>query len=486
MIRASILAATLLASLVVPSTAARACPQDQKSPSPLFGQSNLDKLGKLVRNYYGFVEKDELGRANKELQKLIEEAATIGKAAKLADPLLALDDWREIVRRGLTVEKPSANITGKGELKLVDIPSPIDQSSDKKELDGIFDNRLKAYVSVPNDFAKVAYPIILGLHPTTDEVRAAKDLTKAKAIDERVKAWATATYSKELLKKAIVICPVMDVALRGSDNVSWSRPRWDSDNGALWAFKALAEIVFKNANHDPSRIFVDGSGEAAAAALLFCARFPGVQTGAIVRGAPPQQIDFANCRGTPVLFVGAETKAFHDQWAGQEGFVVEHHESIDDATLGAWLTAHPKEYAPAKVAIETNEFAYAASFWVRVTDQDSTKETLRFRLDAAIDREKNEITVVTSEKVRGFELFLNDRLVDLSKPVKVMHRYEVKLDEATASETEKAAAKEKEKESLRFSGPLKRILEDTLNWAYYRPFSNTGEVYVANLRIDLG
>ncbi|MBM4015166.1 MAG: hypothetical protein FJ293_09430 [Planctomycetes bacterium] len=488
MIRASILGVALLGGLATAALpAAGTLPFEKEELQTLFGTSNQEKLGKMVRTYYAHIEKEELQKANKELQKLIEEAGKVAKTAKIADPLLAIEDWREIIRRGLMVEKPTAAIVGRGDLKVAEMESPIDTRANEKELTGIFNNKLKAYISLPNDFAKVAYPVILALHTTIDEVKSAKDLTKAKAIDAEVKAWATATFSKELLTKAIVICPVMDIALRGSDNVSWSRPRWDSDHGALWAFRALSEFIFKNVNHDPSRIYVDGTGEAAAAAMLFCARFPGVLTGAIVRGAPPQRIDFEkNCRGTPVLFVGDAGKSFHDEWAGKEGLVLAHHPTIDDATLIQWLTDHPKEYSPTKVGIETSDFVYAAGSWFRVTDQDATRETMRFLIDAAIDREANEVTVVTSEKVSGFEIFLNDRMLDLSKPVKVIHRYVVEIDEATASDEAKAAASEKMKDVVRFNGPVKRILEDTLQWAYLRPYSNTGEIYVASIRVDLG
>ncbi|MSR47432.1 MAG: hypothetical protein EXS13_10270 [Planctomycetes bacterium] len=441
-------------------------------PASVLGASNLDKFAKMVRTYYADLANDNWKNANKELTKLVAEVGKVSKAAKIADPLLALDDWRAIIQRGLTLEKPSATITGRGELKLVDIPSPIDTGDYEKELSGVFNNRLKALVSVPNDFAKVAYPVILGLHPTDDEVKSAKDLTKAKAIEEKVRDWATATYSKALLAKAIVICPIMDVAVRSKDNVSWSRPRWDADNGVLWALTALSECIFKNANYDSSRIFVDGSGSGSAAALLFCSRFAGFQTGAIVRGGAPERIDFANCRGTPILFVGAESKGFHDEWSGQEGFAIEHLDALDDATLTAWMTAHPKDFAPKKVAIVCDELKFAASYWLRVTDEDATLEKIGLKIDAAIDSEKNEITVVTNEKVKSFDLFLNDRLIDLAKPVKVIHRY--------------AAEGDAVKERVRFNGPLKRILEDALKWSYSVTFCNTGEVYVASISVDLG
>jgi hypothetical protein len=321
------------------------------------------------------------------------------------------------------------------------------------------------------DFAKVAYPVILALHPMDEEVKSLKEMKKSAKIVDEVEAWAKATYSKELLAKAIVIAPVMDLALRSADQVSYLRPRWDSKEGATWAIRALSQIVFPNANHDARRLFVDGHGSGAMAALLYCAQFPGTQTGCIVRGPPPQKIDFENCAGTPILFVGEATKSFHAEWKGKEGFVLEHKDSIDDAALVQWMADHPKQFSPLRVSLRTDRVEFASSFWLRVTYEDRTKEKLPIVADAVIDREKNQVTVVTNERVKGFEIYLNDELLDLSKEVRVVHRQ-------SGGEAESAVVE-------RFKGVIKRVVEDTLVWAYKRPYSNVGDVYVACVSIEL-
>lgn len=484
MIRASFLGLASFPIGLAMATVAALAPLHGQDTAPTIGAGNFDKLAKLARNYYGFFDREELVKANKELVKLIDESGKAAKSTKVAEPLVAVGDWREILRRGLMVEKPTVNISWRADLRRADVPSPIDLSDDLKVLEGVFDNKLKAFVSLPADYAKVAYPVIIGLHPMDDEVKAAKDLTKSKVIEEKVKAWAGATYSKELLAKAIVICPIMDLALRGSDNVSFSRPRWDSDTGALWVFRSFSEIISKNANFDPSRIYIDGHGSGATAALLFCARFPGAQSGAIVRSTPPQQIDFGNCLGTPVLFVGGETKEFFETWKASEGFKLEQHDALDDAALLAWMTANPKEFAPRKVVLETQDIRYASSFWLRVSAEDPTKEKLPIKINAIVDPQKNEITVVTNEKVLGFEIYLNDAMLDLGKPVRVLHR--LVPDEKVAGADGAAEGADAPKESERFNGTVKRVLEQTLQWAWFRPFCNTGEVYVAMISVELG
>lgn len=484
MIRASFLRLVAIPLGWAAATAVALAPLHAQEQAPTLGAANYDKVAKLVRGYFGFYEKDEFNKANKELIKLLEETSKLAKSAKIAEPLGAVDDWREIMRRGLMVEKPTVNISWRADLRRADVPSPIDLSADEKELAGAFDNKLKAFVSVPTDYAKVAYPVIIGLHPMDDEVKAAKNLTKSKAIEEKVKAWATATYSKELLAKAIVICPIMDLAIRGSDNVSFSRPRWDSDEGALWIFRSFSEIISKNANFDLRRIYIDGHGSGASAALLLCARFPGAQTGAIVRGTPPQRIDFGNCLGAPVLFVGADSKEFHDTWKGNDGFVLEHHDALDDATLLAWMAAHPKEFAPKKVVIETQDLRCAAGYWLKVSGEDPTLEKLSVKINAVVDREKNEVTVVTNEKVLRFEIYLNDALLNLDKPIRVLHR--LVPDAKPAAGADAPTEAEGAKETERFNGTVKRVMEQTLDWAWFPPFSNTGEFYVAMIAVELG
>ena len=439
------------------------------------GAGNLDKLVKSTRAYYGFLDQELLVKANKEFDKLLEEVGKITKAQKIADPMLALDDWRQVVGRGLMLEKPSVNISWNKDLRLATLPEDLSPkfrtSAEVKELGGVFDNKLKAFVSVPQDYAKVAYPVILALHPNPGEVKALKDMRKSSEIQKEVLAWAQATYSKELLGKAIVVVPVMDVAIRSSDSVSFTRPRWETDEGAEWAIKGLNQIVFSNLNHDPRRIYLDGSGTAAVAALSYCAQYPGMQTGAIVRGEPPQRIFFENCIGTPILFVGEPTKSFYEEWKGKEGFVVEMKDALDDASLLQWMADHPKDYSPDRIRLQAERIRFASAYWFRVTDEDATKEKLPFVVDAIVDREKNQVTVVTNEKVKSFEIYLNDDLLDLSKEVRVVHR-------SSGAETDLP-------ETERFKGVLKRGVEDTLKFAYYRPYCNVGEIYVAVIAVQL-
>ncbi len=485
----ALLAGVLILGLAARQEGGEAAPaKGSAAPEVSLGAANVEKLAKMVRSYYGFRDADQspgsIQKAKKDLDKLIDETAKVAKAAKVVEPMLALNDWREIVRRGLVVEKATVNVSWRGDLRLLTLTeeqTPFASRGDPKELQAVFDHRLKVFVSVPVDFSKVAYPVLLGLHPMDDEVRALKDMKKSKPIVDEVEKWAKTTYSKEILAKAIVVVPVMDVAMRSADGVSYTRPRWDTDEGAEWAFRALSEIVFKNLNYDARRIFLDGQNTGAMAALLYCAQYPGLQTGAIVRGRPPERINFENCIGTPILFVGKESQSLYDEWKGKEGFVLDLpveqgddgmkvKEALDDATLLAWMAAHPKQFAPRRILLRTDRREFASSYWFCVTEEDRAQEKLSLVADASIDRDKNQISVVVNEKVKAFDLYLNDEMLDLSKEIRVVYR-------RTGGASE---APEKERKEV-----VKRSVEDALDWAYRRPYCNTGDVYVGSVSVVL-
>jgi poly(3-hydroxybutyrate) depolymerase len=466
--------------------------QKEKPPAPAasLGASNIDRISKLVRLYYAELDAahPDPKKVKKALEKVLDETGKAAKSQKLADPLLAIDDWRDILRLAFKLEKPAVPDTaaGRGELKKVTIDSPLDPKADAKELGAVFDRKLKALISVPPDFAKVPYPVILALHPTESEVgKGLSSMKKGKEIEDAATAWATATYPKDVLAKAIVLVPILDAVKRGEDGISFSRPAWDSRDGVDWAMKALQEVVLKTLNFDFRRIFIDGSGSGAAAAVDFCANYPGLQTGAIVRGPLPLDPDFEsrfeNAAGTPILFVGGDkkedklvpyAKPLLDKYASVEGFssFLVQKDALDDATLLGWVNDHPKVFAPKRIKLKATEAAYAESYWLVVKEYDTNLEKDPIFIEAVADREKNEITVVTNKKVKAFEVFFNDDVLDLSKELRILHRRTD--DQAEPKEL--------------FKGLLKRVTQDALDNYYFRPYCNTSEVYVASKALETG
>jgi len=395
--------------------------------TPTLGAANVERLATMVRTYFAEIDADQWAKARKSVAQLVDAAGKAAKATKVADPLLALDDWREIVRRAAAGDGPSLSAGyGRGVLKEVSIESPIDPKADAKELKEVFDLRLKALVSVPPDFAKVACPVLVALHPAEREAgRSLAKMRKSKEIDAAARAWAAATYSKELLARAIVVVPILDCVERGRDAISFSRPAWDSDEGAKWAFHALGEFVLRGVNHDARRIFIDGSGSGAAAALDFCTLFPGLQTGAVVRGAllfdAAFEVRFENAMLASILFVGRDGTVFFEKFAAAGGFALTRKETLDDAALLAWIGDHPKTIAPTRIRLRAADLDHAGSYWIQVIEADRNFENEPILVEAVADRAKNQITLFTNRKVTTIRVFLNVDLLDLFREVLILH-----------------------------------------------------------------
>ena len=117
----------LLASLSIPTQGTP--PKDKPAaPTASLGDSNIDRISKLARAYYTEldVQHPDPKKVKKALEKLIDETGKSAKAQKIADPLVNVDDWRELLRLGFTLEKPPVAVSWRGELKKVSIDSPID------------------------------------------------------------------------------------------------------------------------------------------------------------------------------------------------------------------------------------------------------------------------------------------------------------------------------------------------------------------------
>jgi hypothetical protein len=303
-------AATLVAVLGGSIFATRGATQGSGGDKPAgasvtLGASVKDSFEKLARAYY--VLREDPPKAKKPLEKLVAEVAKTAKAQKIAEPLLALEDWREILQAALVPDKPAVSINSH-KLDKFSIPCPLASKADAKEMKNAFDGKMKVLVSVPADAQKVQYPVIIGLHPAEMETKSLANLRSYKEIGDAAKQWATATYSKDVLAKAIVVVPILDFIKRSEDAISFTRPSWNSDEGKGYIINALNEFVRYAINYDPRRIYLDGAGSGAAAAADFCTLFPSLVTGAIVRGPVPADEQFAerfeNALGVPMLFVG--------------------------------------------------------------------------------------------------------------------------------------------------------------------------------------
>jgi len=450
--------------------------QDPSAPETtnLLPESVAKGYAKSVRTYFECLDREEFTKANKSLQEFTKDLQKAAKSMKVDSLLSRVTDWRKILLDGGIPEKPELKLANfaRGEFRMIDLgESPILINATEKELQGVFDKKYKAIVSLPQDYTKESYPVLLVLHEILEETnKPLKEMEKSKDMLERVDQWARQEYGPEFLASCIVLVPVMDCVIVGSSGLTASRPKWESVEGKTWCLKALSAVVLTAANHDPSRIFIDGHGLGSIAAMQLCALYPSLQTGAIVRGPAPDKIRFENCAGLPILFVGAQIKDFVDAWKHRPGFdKLRQMDSLDLVTLRQWLTDNSKNYCPDKIEIHTDNLAFGSAFWASITDIDVANDKIPLaNLIAEADRTSNTITVTTNAKVRGFTIYLNDRILDLSKEVKIINKHD--------GDTEG---------TVRFQGMRERSLADMLDFGYRGVHGNTGEIFVTCVSIEI-
>jgi hypothetical protein len=426
----------------------------------------VGEVADLVRDYYDQRLADRPLRAMEglgELSRKLLDAIPEGLAAE--DSLANVEAWREILRRGFLDRKPRRlAATGRFTLKPMALPPPVKPQS--RIAKRIYDGSLKVYYSVPKDFKEQLYPVVVVMHPQfEDQPMPLRDLLTSAQMCKTMLEWAKDSYPSKLLEKAIVVVPVLDHVEIDPESGLAYRPRWDSRTGVEWLFTAVREIILRGCPHDPSRFFWDGHQQAAAAALQLCQRFPSLQTGAILRGLLDEQADLTNCEGMAFLTTDAPLKELADRWA-KEGYRFRHVEDLAAEQLLDWMQKNPKDYGPQTVTVRCSSMAYGAAYWLRIVELDRMLEG-PVTLVGELNNKANEISVTASPGIRKFILYLNDNLLDLDKPIRVLVR-----------------AEQDAPGDWLFEGHCKRSLQEALDLNFDRTHGNAGELYVAHIMIE--
>jgi hypothetical protein len=139
----------------------------------------------------------------------------------------------------------------------------------------------------------------------------------------------------------------------------------------------------------------------------------------------------------------------------------------------AWIGENSKDLCPDRVEIVADTIAEASAYWLQIKDFDQNVTGMKAEASAEVDREKNQITVTTNQKVKEFVIYLNDDLLDLDSVITVLHKLK------TTDEDAEPAAEE------RFSGTKARSLEEALEFSFSQVSGDIGEVFVAMIRVEL-
>lgn len=168
---------------------------------------------------------------------------------------------------------------------------------------------------------------------------------------------------------------------------------------------------------DSDRVFLLGMENGVPAAMSLGSKFPHLFAGVIGQAGDAGEVGFANFRNLPVLLQGAglQAETFKEGADAAEHGNCELRPAATTAEMWAWAEAHPRVSNPNKVTLALGAPIPNKAYWIEVPSTDGVGLTIH----AEADREANKITV-TGTGVPSVTLFLNDELVDLSRPLTIV------------------------------------------------------------------
>ena len=420
---------------------------------PLLKERDQQKLGKLFADYFESRTANDTKKMLKAYEALKKDMTSKARSNKVDSMLISAPDMRAVFGVPMAPEKS----VKKGIVK---------KYSDSKTLmSGDFD--FEYFLRVPRSYkSSNRYPLVLFLHPTTLD-------------EDDLKDWVEKIYPDALLDEALIVAPI-----NGSGS-------WTTDTGLMMSFFSLSLIV-NGYSIDRMRIFIDGQGNGANAAVDYITRYPGFFAAGVLRGmdATSETPMLGNAHETPLLLLspsdGDTAKVmsdFTDQAKSMEVELVElvqtdfgdegHPGEAGTEALTRFLADTRKRIAPDRVKFTTTSRVTNSSYWLQLTDFEAT-DSDPVTVEAEIDHAKNEIHVTTPPSVLAFTIYLNDDLVDMGKSLKILHTI------AGEGEGDNVV-----KPEVRFEGTKPRNLEKALAVWYDNRSGNAGEVYTNYVDISI-
>ncbi len=367
-----------LLCLVVSAASPSAVPTELK-----LKEADHKKLSKLVNEYYDAREEEK--GIQEALGKILSTIEDTNKRLKHDELLAAVSDWEQVFWY-VQLERLKEDLRSKGKVDEI-------KTRHGNGMDVAF-----AY-SLPKTYLakKGPYPLVLTV---PDE-------------GEKPAAHLDAHWNDPALREAALLVAVSmpsDVSLWGT----FGTP--DRPGGAFSVMNAFG-VVQQRLAIDSNRVFLAGAGKGFGAAGVTAATFPQFFAGLIGLGDVPE-VDPANFRSLPTLLVkGAAGATAIEAKVKELGF--ENSTLLSDggaAEVWAWMGQTKRDPYPARVSFSpTSDYARRAH-WISIEGFEISESP---HVEATIDREANTITI-DAQKVSEVVVYLNDVLVDLAKPVKLV------------------------------------------------------------------
>ncbi len=256
---------------------------------------------------------------------------------------------------------------------------------------------------LPRDFdgEEAMYPLILSLPEAGQKPDA-----------HLRSAWT----NRDVLQNAILVCPAMP-----EDPKGWDQTMVGGKPGGLSHLFTVLRLASERFPIDPDRIFVVGRGAGVPAAFAAGKYSPHQFAGIVGLSGGPKTVGPENFLSLPsALFGGgADAKEFHEksQALGHEHSSLE--VEVSEEVVWKWIEEQERVALPKKLAVYTGEaiiFNPSSNRvnWLRV----APIATGAFA-HAEVKSAENTF-VIYSEGISHATFYLNDELVDLEKPIKVV------------------------------------------------------------------
>ncbi len=250
---------------------------------------------------------------------------------------------------------------------------------------------------LPRDYdPSKAYPLILAI-PGEDKQPA-----------EHIRANWT---QRDIQDRVILLCPAMP-----EQREVWDRVTVKGRPGGLCHVLTGLRIAAERFALDFDRVFVAGRGKGVPAALAAGNYSPQRFAGIIGRAGDAGELRPDNFSNLPTFFAGggAQARAFGTsaKEAGHDNSRFQPDGTEDEIWI--WMLDHPRRTYPERVVLVPGDPFPTRAYWLQVNPSAP-----QCRATAAIERATNTVRI-DAQGIAQATLFLNDSLVDLSKPLRVV------------------------------------------------------------------
>ncbi len=208
------------------------------------------------------------------------------------------------------------------------------------------------------------------------------------------------------------------VAIHMPENTgSWGTFGTVDAPGGVFAVMSALGVVQRQLAIDMNRVYLAGSGRGFAAVGATATAFPHVFAGLIGIGDVPE-VDPKNFRNLPLLIVkGGEGATAIQTKATELGF--EKCSLLPEggqADVWTWLGQTTRDAYPKQLSFAPSSDYAKRTYWIGI---DNFQVGENPSVSATTDREANTITI-EAQKISRVVVYLNDLLVDMDKPIKVL------------------------------------------------------------------